>query len=84
MCSDNAQEYKEEGPDKKEINVRVSYCLSGLVTKESKDVIEGKLTLYASWYHYKANPSGEKGPGESNRGREEVVFNYKVEKVTSE
>ena len=55
-----------------------AYCLSGLIKKESKEIIEGKLTLLAS-YRYE-HTDKEDSDSESQGS---VRLNYKAKKVTS-
>ena len=81
MCS-NHSKYKsnKKEADKKYTNILISYCLSGVVKKESKNKIEGQLTLKASVYYKSINEKGEEKP-ESDTNI--VEFYYKAEKVTS-
>ena len=81
VCFDNAPKYtsnrKEEG--KKNIELHISYCLSGLIKKESKEIVEGKLTLSASYrYEHTDKEGSEEWEDQGNVG-----LNYKAKKVTS-
>ena len=87
VCSDNPSEYESKktveeadsfDPEKeiKNVKLRISYCFSGTVKKESKNVIEeGKLSLGASYNYDTDNKSG------SSTHDKEVELNYKAEKA---
>lgn len=84
VCSDNVPEYestkKEE--DKKDLKVKVYYCLSGVVKKESKNMVEGELTLKASLGYKFTNEKGEEGIGLEVLGV--LNLEYEAEKSASE
>ena len=80
VYSDNPPEYesKKVVEGGKNVKLQIQYSFSGTVKKESKNVIEGKLSLDAS-YHYDTDT--DDGFGIAFHGR--VELNYKAEKIKS-
>ena len=79
VCSDNATEHEskkvKEGTKNKKL--RIFYCLSGVVKKENKKLIEeGELSLEAS-YSYDSVDHGRRGFATH---LVEATLNYKAEK----
>ena len=84
VCSDNTPEYEsaKKEADKKDLRVRVYYCLSGLVKKESKNMVEGELILRASLSYNFTDEEGKGGIGIDDLGK--LDLKYEAEKSPSE
>ena len=79
VCDDNPSEYGSNKADKKNIRIQISYCFSGTIKKESKNLVEGKLSLGAYSYSYDTTTNERHFKSE---GGEIVDLNYKA-KITS-
>ncbi len=78
VCDDSPPEYKSTQilEDKKNIKLKVLYCLSGTVKKESKNLIEeGKFSLNIIQSYDSANGSGL-------TNKEEVDLKYEAQKTS--
>ena len=93
VCSSDNPEYKsnKQEADKKDIILKIRYCLTGSVKKESKEIIDGRLILSVYSYYHKLIQKEESQP-ETTEGEKtefeseaegEIEFDYKAKKVTA-
>lgn len=92
VCSNDSPKYKsnKQEADKKDITLKIRYCLTGSVKKESKQIIDGRLILSAYSYYHKLIQKEESQPetteGEKTKPESDneanIEFDYKAKKVT--
>ncbi|MDE0150927.1 MAG: hypothetical protein OXK80_00300 [Bdellovibrionales bacterium] len=83
VCSDNPKKIDSTKVIENAQNVQlvISYCLTGLVKKENKNLIEeGTLSVGASYFYDVLEEDGETGVDVDPSGVEDVVLNYKATK----
>ena len=82
VCADNPPKYesKKVVEDAKNVKLRISYCLSGVIEKESKNRIDGELSLDASYSYDLKDKDKDGGFGVSSHDKD-VILHFKAEKI---